>query len=175
MISVIPSEETFERLINFFNTISTTISKNDLVNPVNLLEGKSDRIKENSTETLEELNLKGFRNEVNEKLKELNFTSQWFNHLPWNGVSINNKSFAKKVLFFTGLGEKEQVENLLERISSTQKVVKLFNNSSVWIIQDEKIIPDLQDSITTTNTNLQIFSLHDLTKLKKGQNLDFRN
>ena len=166
----LPSEETFERLISFFNSIKSNILKEDLVDPVKLLEQKQDLSKENSTENLDQINLKGFRNEVNEKLKELNFTSQWFNHLPWNGVSINEKSSGKRILFFTGVGEKEQVENLLERISSTQKVVKLFNNSSIWIIQDEKIIPDLQDSITTTKSNLQILSFHELTNLKKKQN-----
>ena len=37
----------------------------------------------------------------------------------------------------------------------------------MWIIQDEKLIPELQDSIKTKISGLDILSFHDLKKWKK--------
>lgn len=166
----LPSEETFERLIAFFNTITNELTKNDFVEPVNIFDSKNVSQKNPQSENYDDVNLKGFQSEVNEQLKELNFTSQWFNHLPWNGVSINNEASKKKLFIFTGVGEKEQMKNLLDRIDSTQKVVRLFKNNSWWIIQDEKLIPELQETISNTYKGLKIYSFHDLKTIKKDAN-----
>lgn len=166
----LPSEETFQRIISFFNDLTGKITKEDLVDPINLFEQKNVSVSEKSLETIEEFNLKGFRSEVNEKLKELQFNSQWFQKLPWDGVSIDKEIRTKKLLFFTGLGEKEQIEPLLARINATENVIKLFNNKSIWIIQDEKIIPDLQDSLLNKSSDIKILSFHDLPAIKKEKN-----
>ena len=163
----LPSEETFQRILNFFNEMTKNFSKDKLIEPINLLDPEKITDKEVVQEKIDELNLKGFTSEVNEKLKELNFTNQWFNQLPWNGVSIDKEIRTKKLLFFTGLGENEQVDNIIKRIDSTEKVVKLFNNRTIWIIQDEKLIPELQDSLLNKSSHAKILSFHELPDLKK--------
>lgn len=166
----LPTEDTFKRILNFFNEITKEITKDDLIEPINLLDPKNIADNEISQEKIDELNLKGFRSEVNDKLKELQFDSQWFQKLPWDGVSIDKAIKSKKLLFFTGLGEREQIEPLLSRINSTETVIKLFNNKSIWIIQDEKIIPDLQNSLKDRSSHIKILSFHDLPELKKEKN-----
>lgn len=165
----LPSEETFQRILNFFNEITKDVTKEDLIDPINILD--TNNIIENDVPSIknQEIDLKGFKGEVNQKLKELNFSNQWFSQLPWNGVSIDNEIRSRKLLFFTGLGESEQFENLLNRINSTQKVVKLFNNKSIWIIQDEKVIPEIEQSLLNKSSNVKILSFHELPDLKKQQ------
>lgn len=166
----LPSEETFQRIINFFNEMTRSVQKEDLIEPINPFDPKNIPENELSTDPAIPPSLKGFRSEVNEKLAELKFDSKWFQNLPWDGVSIDKEIKTKKLLFFTGLGEKEQLETLISRISSTENVVKIFNNKSIWIIQDEKKIPELQDSILNKSSNIKILSFHELPELKKGKN-----
>ena len=166
----LPSEETFQRILNFFNELTGSFKKENLIEPINLFESKNLSESKESIEQVDDLNLKGFRSEVHEKLKELQFKSQWFQALPWDGVSIDKEIPTKRLLFFTGLGEKEQIDQLLTRINATENVDKLFNNKSIWIIQDEKVIPDLQDSLQNKLSNIKILSLHDLAEIKKEKN-----
>ena len=163
----LPSEETFQRIINFFNDMTSKVTKDDLIDPINLFKNKSLNENEKSNDTINEANLTGFRGEVNEKLKELQFNSKWFQSLPWDGVSIDQEIRSKKLLFFTGLGEKEQLDPLLARINATENVVRLFNNKSIWIIQNEKIIPDLQDLLLHGPSDIKILSFHNLPDIKK--------
>jgi predicted transcriptional regulator len=166
----LPSEETFEKLISLFTDLMNNFSKSDIIEPVNPI-GYSNIKKSNTSEKKieEEINLKGFRGEVNEKLLELEFQNQWFKQLPWDGLSISSKSDLEKLIFFTGVGEKEHLENLLNRMYSTQNVIKLFGNKSIWIIQNEKLIPDLQKSVIDKTTDFSILSYHDLPKLKRDR------
>ena len=165
-----PSEETFQRIINFFNELTNTITKEDLIDPINLFDATNIPEQDDSLTTIDESKLKGFRGEVNEKLNELQFNSQWFQKLPWDGVSIDKEIRTKKILFFTGLGEKEQIEPLLARINATENVIKLFNNKGIWIIQDEKVIPDIKDTLLDKPSNIKILSFHDLPAIKKEKN-----
>ncbi len=165
----LPSEDTFQRILSFFNEMTKDVTKDDLIDPINIFDTKIISEKEVSSITEQEIDLKGFKGEVNQKLKELNFSNQWFSQLPWNGVSIDNEIKSRKLLFFTGLGESEQFENLLNRINSTQKVVKLFNNRSIWIIQDEKIIPEIEKNLQNKTSDIKVLSFHELPDLKKQQ------
>ncbi|MHA2364493.1 MAG: helix-turn-helix domain-containing protein [Candidatus Hodarchaeales archaeon] len=172
----LPSEENFQRIVDFLDKTLQISSTNDLIKPYPMFKtGRQQDINFDEISLQEKVQCpKGLKAEVDEHLEELEFRRYWFQKLPWDGFS-HEESVRKnknRLILFTGVGSHPRGIKLSKRIHTTKLVMNLLNQKGIWIIQDNETKDDLFSQVPNLDSGaLRILSIDEFQQIKNKKEL----
>lgn len=160
--NMLPSEQIFQKIVEFIDNIFHVSSKLDLLDPYPLMKPKSpiEPGFENRSPKLSSLQI-----EVEDFLNELNYQQFWFKSLPWDGISQERKSQNQLSLFSGVDSHSRPSAQLNKRINETKLILSFLNQKGIWIMDNEEAKQKVAN-FNSENRNLRIMHIDELTKIK---------